>query len=253
MAVGASPLPRPRAAAPARRGPAAAPPPARSVLAVVARPGDESSYLGAILDAYRRAGGLVGVLAFTRGEASPHNDTAEPLESLRLREFEHATGALRLGHRTLADYPDGRLHRFPVERLAEHVERAVRRWEVDLIVTIDGRLAERSAAHAAVWAGRQCGVPVLGWTLPHAVARAVSRATGLAVTGDAHGRIEFELRVTREAREAQRRAMNEHRSQSPDEVVQLARLAVQGDREWLRWLFASGPRPGAAAGPPPAC
>lgn len=228
--------PRPRPA-PARRGPRAALPPARGILAVVARPGDEAAYLGAILDHYRRAGGVVGALAFTRGEAAPHNDTAERLESVRLWEFERATSVLRLAHRTLADYPDGRLHRFPVERLAEHVARAVRRWEVDLIVTIDGRIAERSAAHAAVRAGRECGVPVLGWTVPHSVARAVSRASGLAITGDAYGRIDFELRVDRGP---QRRGMAEHRSQSPGDAVHLARLAVQGDREWLRWLFAPG-------------
>lgn len=220
--------------APRRHGIRTVLPPARSILAVVARPGDESSYLGAILDAFRAGGGALSALAFTRGEASPYNESIERLETVRLFEFEHAASALRIAHRMLVDYPDTGLHRFPVERLAEHVCRAVRRCEVDLIVTIDGRLTERSAAYAAVHAGRACGVPVLGWTLPHAVARAVSAASGLAVTGDAHRRIDFELRV---GRESQYRAMREHRSQAPGDGVQLARLAVQGDREWLRWLF----------------
>lgn len=220
--------------APRGRGVRTVLPSARSVLAVVARPGDEAGYLGAVLDAFHTGGGVVSALAFTRGEASPYNESAERLETARLFEFEHAASALRIAHRTLVDYPDRGLHRFPVERLAEHVTRAVRRWEADLIVTIDGRLTERSAAHAAVHAGRVCGVPVLGWTLPHAVARAVSAATGLAVTGDAHRRIDFELRVRRDGQE---RAMRAHRSQAPGDGVQLARLAVQGDREWLRWLF----------------
>jgi hypothetical protein len=73
----------------------------------------------------------------------------------------------------------------------------------------------------------------MGWTLPHAVARSVREATGLSVTGDAERRIDFELRVRRTI---QRYAMLAHWSQSRGDGTHLARLAVQGDREWLRWL-----------------
>jgi hypothetical protein len=50
-------------------------PKARSVLAVVARPGDEASYLGAVLDTFRAQGCTVSILAFTCGDASPYNES----------------------------------------------------------------------------------------------------------------------------------------------------------------------------------
>ena len=80
------------------------------------------------------------------------------------------------------------------------------------------------------------------------MARAVGRAGGLALTGGAYGRIDVELRVVREP---QRRGMDEHRSQSPGDAVHLARLAVQGDRELLRWLFAPSLRAHAGGRPEP--
>lgn len=208
-------------------------PVARSVLAVVARPGDEACYLGAVLDAFRARGSTVSVLAFTRGDASPYNDSMERLGAVRPFEFDAAVSALRASHCLLADYPEAELRRLPVGRLAERVIRMIHEWDVDLLLTVDGRLTDRTAACAACHAGRELDVPVLGWTLPHGVARCVREATGLPVTGDADRRIDFELRV---GRRLQRYAMRAHYSQLGGDPTQLARLAVQGDREWLRWL-----------------
>ncbi|MDN3358268.1 PIG-L family deacetylase [Actinomadura sp. DC4] len=208
-------------------------PEARSVLAVVARPGDEACYLGAVLDAFRRGGSQVSVLAFSRGDESPYNDSMEQLEVIRPFELDRAASALRAVHCLLADYPEAEMRRLPTAQLAERVIRMIGEWSVDLILTVDGRVVDRTAACVACQAGREAAVPVLGWTLPHEVAKVVREATGLSVTGDAGTRIDFELRV---ARTIQRYAMSAHVSQAGGCGTQLARLEVQGDREWLRWL-----------------
>jgi LmbE family N-acetylglucosaminyl deacetylase len=208
-------------------------PDAKCVLAVVARPGDEACYLGAVLDAFRRNGSQVSVLAISRGDASPYNDSMARLTAIRPFEFDAAASALRASHCMLADYPEAELRRLPVARLAERVIRVVREWNVDLLLTVDGRLGDRMAACVACHAGRELAIPVLGWTLPHDVAKVVRETTGLSVTGDADLRIDFELRVCRDAQQC---AMRAHGSQVRGDCTQRARLAVQGDREWLRWL-----------------
>jgi LmbE family N-acetylglucosaminyl deacetylase len=206
------------------------------VLAVVARPGDEACYLGAVMDAFHCGGSDVSVLAFSRGDASPYNDSMERLGSIRPFEFDAAASALRAAHCVLADFPEAELRRLPIARLAERVIRVINEWRVDLLLTVDGRLGDRTAACVACQAGRELDVPVLAWTLPHEVASAVREATGLSVTGDAGGRIDFELQVRRTA---QRRAMRAHGSQSKGDGTQLARIELQGDREWLRWLVTA--------------
>jgi N-acetylglucosamine malate deacetylase 2 len=218
-------------------------PQARAVLAVVARPGDEACYLGAVLDAFRCGGSQVNVLAFSPGDSSPYNDSMERLGAIRPFEFDAAASALRASHCLLADYPEAELRRLPIARLAERVIRMVREWGVDLLLTVDGRLGDRTAANVACRAGRELAIPVLGWTLPHEVARSVREATGLDVAGDADLRIDFELRVSRTA---QRYAMSAHCSQVQGDCTHFARLAVQGDREWLRWL---APVPDTAPAP----
>lgn len=216
-------------------------PEARSVLAVVARPGDEACYLGAVLDAFRGGGSQVSVLAFSRGEESPYNDSMERLGSIRPFELDAAASALRAAHCLLADYPEAELRRLPIAQLAERLIRTIHEWAIDLLLTVDGRLGDRTAACVTCQAGREAAIPVLGWTLPHETAKAVREATGLSVTGDAGTRIDFELRVRRTV---QRYAMSAHGSQSGGCGTQLARLEIQGDREWLRWLVPAETAPG---------
>jgi LmbE family N-acetylglucosaminyl deacetylase len=208
-------------------------PQARSVLAVVARPSDEACYLGAILEIYQRNGAEMGVLALTRGEASPYNDSLQRLDLIRPFELDSAASVLRIAHRAVVDYPETDLCRLATESLAEHVVRMVREWHVDLILTVDGRFEQRAAAAAACHAAHERGIAALAWTLPHEVAREVGRAGGLTGNGDAEQRIDFEVRVDRHRQWV---AMSAHRSQYAAEAAHRARLAVQGDREWLRWL-----------------
>ena len=54
-------------------------PRAGHILAVTARPGQESADLGRLLYAFRHRGASLGLLTLTRGEASPLNSTCERL------------------------------------------------------------------------------------------------------------------------------------------------------------------------------
>ena len=74
--------------------PARALPRARNVLAVIARPGQESAELGAMLHTFRRGGARLTLLCLTRGEASPLNSTCERLETIRPFELHVAAGLL---------------------------------------------------------------------------------------------------------------------------------------------------------------
>src|SRR5664280_869207 len=65
-----------------------------TVLAVVAHPDDESFGLGAILDAFHRAGTRTAVLCLTRGEASTLHGAAGDLTAVRGREFAGAARTL---------------------------------------------------------------------------------------------------------------------------------------------------------------
>ncbi|GAA0344172.1 PIG-L family deacetylase [Actinoallomurus spadix] len=240
---------RPRTAVSRPRRPATGLPPARRVLAVVARPGDETWYLGAVLETFRSHGAHIGVLCFTRGEKSPYNDSLCRLETIRPREFDAATAVLHAEYRTLIDYPDDGLNGYPIDELTEHVTRAITEWDADLLLTVDGRGTERTAARAAVHAGRERGIPVLAWTLPHDLARAARHAGGPAMSGDLYSRIDFEVRVDRRI---QRQAARAHRSQNGGDRPQQARLALQGDYEWLRRLVPPAPATGTDVASPAA-
>ena len=86
--------------------PADAPlPPAGNVLAVTARPGQESADLGGLLYAFRRTGASLALLCLTRGEASPLNSTSARLEAIRPWELQLAASILGISRATVASYP----------------------------------------------------------------------------------------------------------------------------------------------------
>src|SRR5450756_2504458 len=84
-----------------------------SVLAVVAHPDDESFGLGAILDAFTRAGAGVEVLCLTHGEASTLHGAPGDLASLRGAELAAAADVLGVTRAMLKDHPDGDLSGLP--------------------------------------------------------------------------------------------------------------------------------------------
>ncbi len=145
-------------------------PPAASVLAVIARPGQESADLGAMLAAFHLSGARLSVLCLTRGEASELNSSPDRLEAIRPWELQVAAGLLRVSSVTVADYPDGRLGFVPATGLAEYIGRTVRYRAADLLLVVDPAAGPdpdtTAAAQAACLAARWAGVPVLARTRP---------------------------------------------------------------------------------------
>jgi LmbE family N-acetylglucosaminyl deacetylase len=220
-------------------------PDARSVLAVVGRPGDEATYLGALLDAFRAGGTEVSALALTTGEAGsgPSVGGSRSPVGNHLSEFEVSALVLRATHRQMADYPVGGLAAIPPDERVLGVVSMIRRCSADLLLTAESAGADPLVIETTCAAGRMEGVPVLAWTLPSGVADEVRAAGGLGVPDHPLWRADLMLRVSRRA---QRRAIQAHRSLRDASPAHLVRLDVQGDREWLRWLVL----PASAAGGP---
>lgn len=223
---------RPGAAGDSGTRPNSGLPEAQSVIAVVGRPGDEANYLGAVLDAFRAGGTKVSALVFTSGKTASRDGSFRAAASTR-PEFEVASFVLRVTHRLMLDYRDGGLDQVPAVERARRVVEMIRRSSADLLLTADPGTVDPLVVEAVCAAGRTTGVPVLAWTLPVDVADEVRAAGGLGVPEHPVHETDFEVRI---ARKVQRRAMRAHRSQAAAEHAQIARLDVQGDREWLHWL-----------------
>jgi N-acetylglucosamine malate deacetylase 2 len=204
--------------------PAAGPlPRAQTVLAVTARPGQESVELGGLLHAFHRTGASLALLCLTRGEASPLNSTCQPLAAIRPWELQLAASLLGISSVTVANYPDGGLGRYPLAELTEHVRRVIREHTPGLLLVIDpaaGDPDDTAVVAAACTAARQAGVPAVARTVP-----AVSGAWVVDLGAEAAA-----------ARAIQRSAAAAHVSQS-EALPQLERRLDSLDgREHLRWL-----------------
>ena len=222
-----------------------------AVLAVVAHPDDESFGLGAIIDRMTSGGAAVHVLCYTRGEASTLNQTGADLTRQRARELRRAGAVLGVSAVALLDYPDGRLAGVPTAELAAHVTGLVARYHPGGLLVFDdtgitGHPDHRAATQAAVRAAGPLSLPVLAWALPAGIAGRLRAETGQPFAGQAPGRLDFAIRVSRTR---QRQAALLHASQVSPAAPLWRRLELQGDIEHLRWLVP--PPPGVArAGPP---
>lgn len=203
--------------------PAAPLPSAGNVLAVTARPGQESDDLGGLLFAFRRAGASLGLLCLTRGEASPLNSTDARLEAVRPWELQLAASLLGISWLAVGDYRDGALSGYPQAELARRVRRAIREHAADLVLVIDpatGDQDDTAVAAAVCAAARLAGVP--------AVARTAA---------DAHGAWMINLRAeATTARAIQKCAVAAHTSQSEALPQRVHRIDLLDGREHLRWL-----------------
>jgi N-acetylglucosamine malate deacetylase 2 len=199
-------------------------PRASNVLAIVARPGQESVELGGLLYAYRRSGARLALLCLTRGEASPLNASLERLETLRPWELQVAAGLLGVSSIAVVDYPDGRLSaRRAAAQLTERVRREVRRQAPDLLLVIDpddGSPDDVAVAAAAQRAGQRAGLAVLARCMPG------GRSGWLADLGP-HAAA---------ARAAQRSAAGAHLSQADGLAGVQCRLGLLDGQERLRWV-----------------
>jgi N-acetylglucosamine malate deacetylase 2 len=202
------------------------------VLAVTARPGQESADLGGVLYAFRRMGASLALLSLTRGEASPLNSTCQRLEAVRPWELQLAASVLGISSVTVADYPDGGLCRYPTAELTGRVRRAIREHEPDLLLVIDpadGNLDDTVVATAICNAAVQAGLPVAARTTVAARASWVIDLGAEAAT----------------ARTLQRSAVAAHASQADAAPHLRHQLDALDGREYLRWLvprYQSSPR-----------
>lgn len=200
-------------------------PSALRVLAVTARPGQESADLGGLLYAFRRSGASLSLLCLTRGSAMGQSSRNESLEAARPWEVQMAATILGVRQVTVADYHDARLHRYRVADLAGRIQQAAEEHAADLILIIapeTGNLGDVVVARAATAAALQIGVPVAGRTR-----QGVSGAWQLDLRADADA-----------ARSLQRSAVAEHATQA-DVLPELLRRVDRLDSvEALRWLLS---------------
>jgi LmbE family N-acetylglucosaminyl deacetylase len=138
----------------------------RRVLAVVAHPEDASAGLGAVIDHLVSDGTTVAVLCFTRGAPEPAGHPPE-LAAERAAAFAAATAALGAGSTALLDYEEGRLSAAPVSTLAARVRAMAARTQADHLLAfapdgVTGDPDHVQATRAALTAGRQLALPVLG-------------------------------------------------------------------------------------------
>jgi LmbE family N-acetylglucosaminyl deacetylase len=200
-----------------------APPRAASVLAVTARPGQESADLGGLLYAFRRAGASLSLLSLTRGEAAGQNSGSARLEAVRPWETQLAASILGIRSIAVSNYRDGALHEYPTAELAERIGRAIRERSADVVLVVAGEAGDRAdaaVARAAKAAAAAAGVSTVAHTRP-----GVPGAWKLDLGAD-----------TETARAIQKSAAAAHTSQSEALPALIRQLDLLGSGETLRWL-----------------
>lgn len=217
-----------------------------TVLAVVAHPDDESFGLGAVLDGFVQAGATVSVLCLTQGEASRLGAPGPDLSHMRAMELQNAAQQLGVTSAVLRTFPDGGLAQADQKILAAEVLRELDARPAEGIVVFDpagvtGHPDHAAASRVALDVATGRNLPVLGWTLPLAVAEQLNGELGASFAG--HGADDIDL-VVRVDRERQRMASLAHASQAIPTSVLWRRLELLGDREYLRWLRRPATSPG---------
>jgi LmbE family N-acetylglucosaminyl deacetylase len=144
----------------------------------------------------------------------------------------------------LHDHPDGALSELCRTRLATEVVTAAESSGAEGLLVFDGAGVTGHPDHvaataAALLAAETLNLPVLGWTLPEAVAAQLNQEHGAGFIG--HRDEDIDLRVNVD-RTRQRLASRAHVSQALPSSVLWRRLELLGDTESLRWLRKpSGP------------
>lgn len=200
-------------------------PSAVRVLAVTARPGQESADLGGLLYAFRRSGASLSLLCLTRGEAAAQNSGHAQLDAARPWEVQTAAAILGVRHVAVASYRDGRLQHYSTSDLAERIRRSVEQYSADLVLVVapeTGDIGDAAVARAATATALQARVPVAARTRP-----GVSGAWILDLGADAEV-----------ARAIQKSAAAAHTTQAEVLPELISRLDQLGSVETLRWLVS---------------
>jgi LmbE family N-acetylglucosaminyl deacetylase len=211
-------------------------PSAVRVLAVTARPGQESTELGGLLYAFRRSGASLSLLCLTTGKASGPGSGNARLAAARPWEVQMAAAILGIRQVTVADYRDGNLHHYRTSDLAERILQAAGEYAADLVLVVapeTGDLADVAVARASAAAALRVGVPLAGRTRP-----GVSGAWMLDLGADA------EI-----ARAIQKSAAAAHATQAEALPELLSRVDKLDSVEALRWLVSPARVPGPRVSP----
>jgi N-acetylglucosamine malate deacetylase 2 len=211
-------------------------PSAVRVLAVTARPGQESADLGGLLYAFRRSGASLSLLCLTRGKAAGQGSGNARLAAARPWEVQMAAAILGVRQVAVADYRDGSLHHYRTSDLADRIQQAAVEYSADLVLVVapeTGDLGDAAVARAAAAAALRAGVPLAGRTRP-----GVSGAWMLDLGADA------EL-----ARAIQKSAVAAHATQAEALPELLSRLDRLDSVETLRWLVSPARVPGPRVSP----
>jgi LmbE family N-acetylglucosaminyl deacetylase len=206
-------------------------PSAVRVLAVTARPGQESADLGGLLYVFRRSGASLSLLCLTLGEAAAHSSGFTRLEAERPWEVQMAASILGIREVSVASYRDGRLHRSRTSELAERIQHAISKYSAELVLVVapeTGDIGDAAVARAATAAALQAGVPLAAHTRP-----GVAGAWILDLGAEAEV-----------ARAIQKSAAAAHATQSEALPGLISRLDQLGTVEALRWLVNPARVPG---------
>jgi LmbE family N-acetylglucosaminyl deacetylase len=205
------------------------------VLAVTARPGQESADLGGLLYVFRRSGASLSLLCLTRGEAAAQNYSTARLEAARPWEVQMAAAILGVRQVTVASYRDGGLHRYRTSDLAERIQQAAAEYSADLMLIVapeTGDIADAAVARAVTAAALEAGIPAVARTKP-----GVSGAWTLDLGADAEV-----------ARAIQKSAAAAHATQAEALPEVIGRLDQLGRVEAMRWLVSPARIPGQRVG-----
>ncbi|MDE0332550.1 MAG: PIG-L family deacetylase [Nitrospinae bacterium] len=109
----------------------------RSILHVYAHPDDESFGNPATIMLYANQGVRMGLLTFTRGEAGLTNGVCQPdeLGDVREKELKDACHVLGIKDLTLWNYPDGGLKFVEELEILPRIEKFIRNFSPDVVVT----------------------------------------------------------------------------------------------------------------------
>ncbi|MBO0866614.1 MAG: PIG-L family deacetylase [Mycobacterium sp.] len=205
---------------------------------MVAHPDDESFGLGAVLSAFADQNAQLAVLCLTRGEASTLHGVVGELTEIRAAELAAAAKVLGVSSVELLGYPDGQLADTPADELAMPVIDFAQRFGAQGLLVFDsdgvtGHGDHRHATATAQVAAAQIGLPVLGWTLPAALAETLNSEYRTSFTGHPIADIDLVVPVDRDR---QYQAVRQHPSQALPTSVLWRRLELLGPVEHLRWL-----------------
>ncbi len=206
-------------------------PSAVRVLAVTARPGQESADLGGLLYVFRRSGASLSLLCLTLGETAAQSSGFTRLEAERPWEIQMAASILGIREVSVASYRDGRLHRSPTSELAGRIQHAISKYSAEMVLVVapeTGDIGDAAVARAATAAALQAGVPLAARTRP-------------GVAGAWIHDLGAEAEV---ARAIQKSAAAAHATQSEALPELISRLDQLGNVEALRWLVSPARVPG---------